>query len=203
MRFRGRARLAVDSDISDSITAGMRLVTGNTSDLVSETQTLDGTAPYTFGLDELYIRLDERNAQRFPWLSVVGGKLPESLRDPHRSDLSQGFDLRGARRRPADSASATAARSNRICSSRWGPIRCRTIELSDAGQMAGGRPAREPIFAGASGQTAARQRRVFRLLQRDRPLESARRHDLQLHRSAVRAPGQHVLQYQPTTPTST
>ena len=28
--------------------------TGNTSDLVSETQTLDGTAPYQFGLDELY-----------------------------------------------------------------------------------------------------------------------------------------------------
>jgi len=73
-RFRGRARLAVDSDISDSITAGMRIATGNTSDLVSETQTLDGTAPYQFGLDELYIRLDERNAGKFPWLSVVGGR---------------------------------------------------------------------------------------------------------------------------------
>src|SRR6202040_2663942 len=74
VRFRGRAKLAVDSDITDSITAGMRLVTGNTSDLVSQTQTLDGTAPYAFGLDELYIRLDERNSQRFPWLSVVGGR---------------------------------------------------------------------------------------------------------------------------------
>src|ERR1700730_11392414 len=74
VRFRGRARLAVDSDISDSITAGMRLATGNTGDLVSETQTLDGTAPYQFGIDELYIRLDERNARKFPWLSVVGGR---------------------------------------------------------------------------------------------------------------------------------
>jgi hypothetical protein len=73
-RFRGRARLAVDSDISDSITAGIRIVTGNTSDLVSETQTLDGTASYAFGLDQLYIRLDERNAQKFPWLSVVTGR---------------------------------------------------------------------------------------------------------------------------------
>src|ERR1700730_3221645 len=73
VRFRGRARLAVDSDISDSITAGMRIATGNTGDLVSETQTLDGTAPYQFGIDELYIRLDERNAQKFPWLSLVGG----------------------------------------------------------------------------------------------------------------------------------
>ncbi|MGA2399414.1 MAG: putative porin [Steroidobacteraceae bacterium] len=74
VRFRGRARLAVESDLTDSITTGLRLVTGNTSDLVSQTQTLDGTAPYAFGLDELYIRLDERNSQRFPWLSVVGGR---------------------------------------------------------------------------------------------------------------------------------
>jgi hypothetical protein len=73
-RFRGRFRLAIDSKITDSITAGARIATGNTSDLVSESQTLDGTAPYQFGLDELYIRLDERNAQRFPWLSVVGGR---------------------------------------------------------------------------------------------------------------------------------
>ena len=41
-RFRGRVRLAVDSDITDSFTAGLRISTGNTSDLVSETQTLDG-----------------------------------------------------------------------------------------------------------------------------------------------------------------
>lgn len=73
-RFRGRARFAVDTDITDAISAGMRIATGNTSDLVSETQTLDGTAPYQFGLDELFIRVDERNAQRFPWLSVVGGR---------------------------------------------------------------------------------------------------------------------------------
>ncbi len=82
IRFRGRARLGADADISDSITAGMRVVTGNTSDLVSETQTLDGTAPYAFGLDELYIRLDERNSQRFPWLSVVGGRFLNPYQTP-------------------------------------------------------------------------------------------------------------------------
>lgn len=82
LRFRGRARLAVESDISDSITAGMRLVTGNTSDLVSETQTLDGSSPYAVGLDELYIRLDERNAQRFPWLTVVGGRFLNPYETP-------------------------------------------------------------------------------------------------------------------------
>jgi Putative porin len=82
IRFRGRARLAVESDLTDSITTGMRLVTGNTSDLVSETQTVDGTAPYQFGLDELYIRLDERNDQRFPWLTVVGGRFLNPYQTP-------------------------------------------------------------------------------------------------------------------------
>src|ERR1700733_2730714 len=82
VRFRGRARLGVESDLSDSITAGMRLVTGNTSDLVSETQTVDGTAPYQFGLDELYVRLDERNEQKFPWLTVVGGRFLNPYETP-------------------------------------------------------------------------------------------------------------------------
>src|SRR3984893_7952860 len=81
-RFRGRARLAVESDLSGSITAGMRLVTGNTSDLVSETQTVDRTTPYAFGLDQLYIRLDERNSKRFPWLSVVGGRFANPYQTP-------------------------------------------------------------------------------------------------------------------------
>jgi hypothetical protein len=60
----------------------MRIVTGNTSDLVSETQTLDGSSPYAFGLDQLYIRLDERNDQRFPWLSVVGGRFLNPYQTP-------------------------------------------------------------------------------------------------------------------------
>jgi hypothetical protein len=81
-RFRGRARLGVESDLSDSVTAGVRLATGNTSDLVSETQTLDGTSPYTFGLDELYLRLDERNEQRFPWLTLVGGRFLNPYQTP-------------------------------------------------------------------------------------------------------------------------
>jgi hypothetical protein len=81
-RFRGRARLGIESDLGNSFTAGMRLVTGNTTDLVSETQTVDGTAPYQFGLDELYIRLDERNAQHFPWLSAVVGRFVNPYETP-------------------------------------------------------------------------------------------------------------------------
>lgn len=74
IRFRGRARLGFESSFTDSITAGVRLSTGNTSDLVSPSQTLDGTAPYSFGADNLYIRVDERTAARFAWLSVIGGR---------------------------------------------------------------------------------------------------------------------------------
>lgn len=99
-RMRGRARLAVDSDITDSITAGMRITTGNTSDLVSESQTLDGTPPYQIGMDELYIRLDERNAQKFPWLSVVGGKYLNPYGTPtdlvfHKDLTFEGLALTG------------------------------------------------------------------------------------------------------------
>jgi hypothetical protein len=82
VRFRGRARLAVNSDITDSISAGVRIATGNTSDLVSETQTFDGTSPYTFGVDEAFIRLDERNAQKFPWLTLVGGRFENPYLTP-------------------------------------------------------------------------------------------------------------------------
>jgi hypothetical protein len=77
IRFRGAARLGIESDLTDSIKTVIRLSTGNTSDLVSPTQTLDGTAPYSFGVDNLYMRLDERNAQKFPWLTVIGGRFPD------------------------------------------------------------------------------------------------------------------------------
>ena len=99
-RLRGRGRLAVDTDISDSITAGMRIVTGNTSDLVSETQTLDGTSPYQFGLDELYVRFDERNAQKFTGLSAVGGRYINPYDTPtdlifHKDLTFEGASLTG------------------------------------------------------------------------------------------------------------
>jgi hypothetical protein len=95
-RFRGRARIAVDSDITDSITAGVRIATGNTSDLVSETQTFDGTAPYQFGLDEVFIRLDERNAQRFPWLSVVAGRFENPYLTPTNLIFHRDLTFEGA-----------------------------------------------------------------------------------------------------------
>jgi hypothetical protein len=82
VRFRGAARLAFESDLNQHFTAGLRLSTGNTSDLVSPTQTLDGTAPYSFGIDNLYIRFDERNAQGFDWLSAIGGRFTSPWLSP-------------------------------------------------------------------------------------------------------------------------
>jgi hypothetical protein len=95
-RFRGRARLGVESDITDSITAGLRLATGNTSDLVSETQTLDGTAPYAFGIDELYVRLDERTARKFDWLTAEGGRFLNPYQSPTNLIFHQDLTFTGA-----------------------------------------------------------------------------------------------------------
>jgi hypothetical protein len=95
-RFRGRAHLGVESSITDDVTAGLRIATGNTSDLVSETQTLDGTAPYAFGLDELYIRLDERNAQRFPWFTAVGGRFQNPYDTPTNLIFHRDLTFTGA-----------------------------------------------------------------------------------------------------------
>ena len=100
IRTRARLHLGVESDLTDSISTGARIATGNTSDLVSESQTLNSPGTYSFGLDELYIRLDERNAKRFPWLSVVGGRFLNPYETPtdlifHKDYTFTGFAATG------------------------------------------------------------------------------------------------------------
>jgi hypothetical protein len=90
-RMRGRLHFGVESDLTDSISTGFRLATGNTSDLVSATQTIDGTTPYQFGVDELYIRDDQRNAQKFPWLTVEAGRFLNPYDTP--TNLIYHYDL--------------------------------------------------------------------------------------------------------------
>ena len=82
VRFRGRVHLGLEDEVTDSVTAGIRLATGNTTDLVSETQTVDGSASYQFGLDELFIRVDERNSQRFPYLTAEVGRFQNPYETP-------------------------------------------------------------------------------------------------------------------------
>jgi hypothetical protein len=95
-RLRERVRLGVESSITDEITAGLRLATGNTSDLVSETQTLDGSSPYAFGLDEAFIRFDKRNAKQFPWLTLVGGRFENPYLTPTNLIFHRDLTFTGA-----------------------------------------------------------------------------------------------------------
>jgi hypothetical protein len=95
VRFRGRARLGLEASLSDSWSAGMRVVTGNTTDLVSETQTIDGTAPYQFGLDQLYMRLDERNDERFSWLTAEAGRFLNPYGTPTNLIFHQDLTFNG------------------------------------------------------------------------------------------------------------
>ena len=81
-RLRGRVHLGVEDKISDSVTAGMRIATGNTTDLVSQTQTLQGSQPFAFGVDELFIRLDERNSQQFTYFTTEVGRFANPYDTP-------------------------------------------------------------------------------------------------------------------------
>jgi len=70
-RLRLRARLAFTAKISDSVSAGLRLATGSSSDRVSTNQTLGQNANrYAFLLDRAYIRLEPTH-----WLSVTAGRM--------------------------------------------------------------------------------------------------------------------------------
>jgi hypothetical protein len=77
-RLRLRARFGVQSDVSPSLTAGIRVVTGNPLDPSSEYQTLGNYAQrYTVELDQAWLRWDNRSASNFPSLTVIGGRIPD------------------------------------------------------------------------------------------------------------------------------
>ena len=71
-RWRLRARLGLLARLSNSVSAGVRLSTGNTSDRVSTNQTLgDNFNKYEIVLDRAYI-----NYSPWDWLKVTGGRMP-------------------------------------------------------------------------------------------------------------------------------
>lgn len=100
-RARVRARFGAEADITNTIRAGVRLATGNTTDPGSENQTLGTTgARYNIGVDQVYVRLDERNAQQFPWLTAVGGRMANPWFAPtdliyHKDYSFEGLALTG------------------------------------------------------------------------------------------------------------
>lgn len=71
-RLRLRARLEMLAKIGDQWGAGVRMVTGNTTDRVSTNQTLgQNFNKYTLVLDRAYLQF-----QPYDWLSIWGGRLP-------------------------------------------------------------------------------------------------------------------------------
>ena len=75
-RARVRARFAVDAKITDSVDAGIRLVTGNPNDPVSTNETLTGNFDkFVIGLDRAYIRARPFAADsRFGKSNLILGK---------------------------------------------------------------------------------------------------------------------------------
>jgi len=70
-RWRLRARLGVNAKVSDMITAGLRISTGNTTERTSTNQTLgQNFNKYSLVLDRAFLKLDP-----LPWLSVSGGRI--------------------------------------------------------------------------------------------------------------------------------
>jgi hypothetical protein len=82
-RFRGRARLGVDVDLSDSFDAEIRLATGSLTVPSSETQTFGSEfGRYTAGFDRVYIRWQGKTSKGFPYLSAIGGKFADPFFAP-------------------------------------------------------------------------------------------------------------------------
>lgn len=72
-RARVRTRLGLTAKVSDAISAGFRITTGNTDDPVSTNQTL-GSAnfnKFSLVLDRAFVK-----AQPWDWLTVTGGRIP-------------------------------------------------------------------------------------------------------------------------------
>lgn len=71
-RLRVRARLGLLAKVTDSLSAGFRITTGNTSDPVSTNQTLGTSAnKFSLVLDRAYGK-----AKPWDWLEVSGGRIP-------------------------------------------------------------------------------------------------------------------------------
>ncbi|MCQ8103519.1 putative porin [Methylomonas sp. SURF-2] len=75
-QFRQRLRLGIDAQITDSVSAGVRLATGNQRDPVSTNQTLGFTGQkYEFAVDRAYLKYEAVDEHKFKWLSVKGGRI--------------------------------------------------------------------------------------------------------------------------------
>jgi hypothetical protein len=96
-RARARARFGAQIELSDSLQAGIRIASGSLQDPGSEMQTLgQESGRYTVGFDQIYIRWDGRGAQRFPYLSAIGGRLSNPFFSPTELVYQRDLAFEGA-----------------------------------------------------------------------------------------------------------
>lgn len=76
-RARLRMRLGIKAKVTNGITAGIRIATGQVGNPVSTNQTLDDNfAAKQLILDRAYIKYDGFDENVYPWLTAWGGKMP-------------------------------------------------------------------------------------------------------------------------------
>lgn len=76
-RLRARLRLGLDAKITESITAGVRLTTGDTDNPVSTNQNLGNYGNrYQLVVDQAFLRYDAINGNGNRWLLLSGGRIP-------------------------------------------------------------------------------------------------------------------------------
>jgi polyhydroxyalkanoate synthesis regulator phasin len=77
VRTRVRLRAGLKAQVSDGITAVVRLATGNPGDPVSTNQTLGQYGSrFDIAVDQAYLRFDAGAHSELPWLTVYGGRNP-------------------------------------------------------------------------------------------------------------------------------
>lgn len=76
-RARLRLRLGVEARVLNDLKTGIRLTTGSEGSAVSTNQTLDNDfGSYEVVLDRAYLKYTHRDVDRYPWLTLWGGRLP-------------------------------------------------------------------------------------------------------------------------------
>ncbi len=77
VRTRLRLRAGLEAQVSDGITAVVRLASGNPNHPVSTNQTLgDYGSRYDIAIDQAYLRFDAGAHSELPWMTVYGGRNP-------------------------------------------------------------------------------------------------------------------------------
>lgn len=76
-RGRIRMRLGVNAKVNDALTAGIRIVSGSFGNPVSTNATLGNDfGSYELVLDRAYLKYIDLDADRHPWMTLWGGRMP-------------------------------------------------------------------------------------------------------------------------------